>query len=80
MSSVKDEPKKVDGEVRYRIVFMPNDDFDLFKTLLGKKVLDYDYLTAKHIDNLMTVVGEAVYVPDRHKPFLMGQAKKGIPL
>ena len=79
MSSVKDEPKEV-TEIRYRIVFMPNDDFDLFKALLGKKVLEYDYLKEKHIDTLMTVVGEAVYVPDRHKPFLIGQAKKGQPL
>jgi hypothetical protein len=80
MSSVKDPPKEEVKEIRYRIVFMPNDDFDLFKALLGKKVLEYDYLKEKNIDTLMTVVGEAVYVPDRHKPFLLGQAKKGNPL
>ena len=67
-------------EIKYRIIFLPDDDYELFKTMLGDNIRRYDYLQEKAIENIMTAVGTAIYVPDKHRPFLVGQAKKGGPL
>lgn len=77
MSELKEEINKISMEERYKIVFLHDDDYELFKTLLGDKAKCYDYLKDKHINNFMTIVGTAVYVPYRHKGFLLGIAKKG---
>jgi hypothetical protein len=65
-------------EYKYRIVFLPAQDYEELKVVLDqKKLQSYLPFKEKGIENFSIGASKVVYIPDTHRPFLSMKAKSG---
>lgn len=69
---------KVEPTLKYRIVFLPEAEFDIIRSLIPKDNLEtYDALDINKVKNFRLRDSYIVFVSDDYRTLLMHKAKKG---